>query len=92
MMSVQLHRPRIHEVPRGVVEREAADVEWPQIERRATLEDPLGHHLPGTATRGDAIEEAGRHEEVVELRHLAHDEIGVGRVRDRAVHERADAG
>ena len=75
-----------------VVEREAAHVERPQVERRPAFEDPLRHHLAGAAAGGDAVEEAGGDEVVVELGHLAHHEVGVGRVRDRTVDHRADAG
>ena len=74
------------------MEREAAHVERPQVERGPSLEDPLRHHLARPAAGGDAVEEAGGDEEVVELGRLAHHEVGVGRVRDRAVDQRADAG
>jgi hypothetical protein len=92
VVGVHLHHPAAHEMSRRVVEREAAHVERPQVERGVTVEDPLGGHLPGATTGGDAVQEAGGEEEVVELGSFAHHEIGVGRVRDRTVDQAPDAG
>ena len=91
-MGVQLDHARAHEVVRRVVECETAHVERPQVERRPAFEDPLRHHLAGASAGGDAVEEAGGDEVVVELGNLAHHEVGVGRVGDRPVDHRADAG
>ena len=90
VVAVQLHHARSDEVPRGVVEREAAHIERPQVERGATFEHPLGHHLARTAAGSDAVQEAGGEEEVVEFGGAAHHEVGVGGVGDGAVDERAD--
>ena len=74
------------------MEREPADVERPQVERRMAVEDPLRHHPAGAPAGGDAVEEPGGDVEVVELGRSAHHEVGVGGVGDRAVDQRADAG
>ena len=92
VVRVHLDHASVHEVARGVVEREAAHVERPQVQAGAALQHPLGHHLPGAAAGCDAVEEAGGDVVVVQLRHAAHHEVGVGRVGDRAVQQGADAG
>ena len=91
VMGVELDHPLVHEVAGRVVEREAAHVQRPQIERRAALQHPLGHHLAGSTAGGDAVEEPGGDVVVVELGHAAHHEIGIGRVGDWSVEELANA-
>src|SRR3989337_1958505 len=50
---------------------------------------PSASLLAGAAAGRDAIEEPGRDIGVVQLRRLAHDEVGVGRIGDRAVDQLA---
>ena len=90
VVGVQFDGTRVHEVFRRVVEGEAAHVERPEIERRPPFEHPFGHHLPRAPAGGNAVQESGRHVEVVEFRCPPHDEIGVRRIRDRSVDQHAD--
>ena len=55
------------------------------------LDDPFRHHLAGAAAARDAVGEAGRDEDIVELGRLAHDESPSAEKRDRSVDELADA-
>src|SRR3546814_12916385 len=68
VVRVGLDGARDHEGAGAVQEAEAPDVERPEVEAGAALEDPLGHDGARPAAGGDAVEEAGGDEEIVELR------------------------
>src|SRR5690348_7389369 len=91
VMAVELDGTRIHEMPRRVMETEPAYIERPEVKAGLPLDDPFRHHSAGAAARGDAVEETGRAVEVLQLRRLAHDEIGIGRIWDRPVDQLTDA-
>ncbi len=88
---IGLHRALMEIALAEMMVAEAADVEGPEIHLRLAMGDPLRQRAAGAAAGGDARREAAGDEEIVELGRLAHDRLAVGRDRDRAVDEIADA-
>ena len=77
----------------AVVRAEAAQVHAPHVHRRASREDPLGHHAADATGARDAVRaEAGGDEETPDVRCLAQDELAVWRERLRSVDQRDDLG
>ena len=91
--GVRLERLRAGVPAIAVVSAETAQIHPPDVDRRAPLQNPLGHHLADSAGAGDPVSaEAGGDEEAANVRRLAHDELAVRCERLGAVDQGDDFG